>query len=115
MQEKVKVSVGDEIMVSLGYGYRKVIKAIVTKVGRVWIETNHNDRFRLDTQTDGSNYGNAPRFWTMKQWESKKALDAARLFLREQGIGIVMSGNGPWVGREIELAKIIKDYEKGES
>lgn len=104
---KVSVKVGDTIMVSMGYGGKKTMEATVTKVGRVWIETNHLDKFRLDTQTNGSDYGDAPRFWTMEQWAERLKRNEACKFLGEQGIDVRFSGS-PWRGREVELAEIIR-------
>lgn len=105
---KVSVKVGDTIMVSMGYGRKKTMEATVTKVGRVWIETNHLDKFRLDTQTNGSNYGDAPRFWTMEQWAERFKRNEACKFLREQGINVARFSGSPWWGREVELAEIIR-------
>jgi hypothetical protein len=84
----------------------------VTKVGRVWIEITRNGsrtgyRFRLDTQTSGSNIGDPPRFYTLDQWAAKEARGEAMRYLQEQGITIEYRSKA-WRGRETELAALLR-------
>lgn len=106
---KLDVKVGDKVMIT---EYRAVREAEVVKIARVWITVkylgkySHESKFRLDIQTDGSNYGTPSRFYTMDQWEEKQRRDEASIFLSEQGISLEY--RSPWRGREIELANVIR-------
>lgn len=102
-----KLTVGDTVIV---HSYRQAPReAAITKIGRAWItvgEGRHEQRFRLDNQTDGSGYGHGSRFYTRAQWAEKQQLDAAMTFLRDQGIDVRF--DSPWRGRETELATLIR-------
>jgi len=64
-------------------------------------------RFHLDTQTDGSEYGYPPRFYTRTQWAEKQLGDDAQAYLHEHGIQVRY--DSPWRGREVELANILRN------
>jgi hypothetical protein len=108
----VNVQIEQQVKVTDGHGRAKatVYDGTVVKVGRVWIDV-HKDgqqwgwRFRKDTQTDGSNFGHRPRFYTLEQWATKQRQDSAEAYLREQGIDVRY--DSPWRERMTELAKTI--------
>ena len=120
----VDVKVGETVKV-IEYPGGRVANAVVRdatviKVARVWISVqihdslwNQEQRFRRDSQTDGSPYSLASRFWTLEQWAAKEKLDAALALLREQGIDI--RHESPWKDREVDLAAMLRLYLHSES
>lgn len=107
MSETTYVAVGDTVIVT---GHRRPERrVVVTKVGRTWItigEGVHEQRFRIDDQTDGSKYGSPPRFYTLQQWAEKQERDEVTTYLCEQGIDLRF--DSPWRGREAELAALLR-------
>lgn len=112
----IDVKAGDKVKIVEGYGRSNVQDGEVIKVARVWVTikvgTWNERKFRLDDQTDGSNYGMTPRFYTLDQWAEREARRSAQLFLREQGIDVRMGG--AWFGREVDLAAMLKLYVHSE-
>lgn len=113
MNAPVKVAVGDKVIVSRQQ--QEPREAEVVKVGRAWVTLavtyrsfQQLQRFRLDTQTDGSKIGIPPRFFTLDQWAAAQAASRASRFLRGQGIQV--DSRSPWHGREVELADLIVDH-----
>lgn len=105
----VKVEMNEPVVIIDG-GRSKARRGDVVKIGRVWIEVQpegygpgYTLRFRLDTQTNGSQIGVPARFYTLDQWAEKQRRAEATAFLHEQGISI--DNRSLWRGREIELAK----------
>lgn len=90
------------------------IPARVAKASRVWIEIEVEGswktyRMRRDTQDEATQYsGSNSSFRTpeQKQWEVRQA--DGRRFLDEQGITLQM--RSPWLGREAELADVIRPH-----
>lgn len=108
----VKVELGQEVMTT-SWQSRDPQPGKVVKVGRVWIDVDVDSftlRYRLDTQTNGSQYGSPPRFYTLDQWAEKQREDEARDYLREQGIEF--SYVSPWRRRLVELADLIRTVEE---
>jgi hypothetical protein len=110
MTAKVKVEVGQTVMVLGGYGSREAVRGTVVKIGRVWIDVHREGqgwgwRFRLDTQTDGSDFGSPPRFYTLDQWAQHEREASASAFLRAQGITVEYSSS--WRARMVELAQML--------
>lgn len=106
----IKVEVGQPVMVHGGYGRAEPVRGTVVKVARVWIDVHREGknwgwRFRLDTQTDGGNFGSPPRFYTLDQWAQHQREESASAFLRQQGIMVDYSS--PWLQRKAELATLI--------
>lgn len=107
-----KVQIGQTVMVTDGMGRAKAPGQLgtVVKVGRMWIDVHREGqnwgwRFRLDTQTNGSNFGYPPRFYTLEQWAEKERQDAAAVYLREQGVSV--EHGSPWHSRKVELATLV--------
>lgn len=116
--DRIDVRIGDTVMIHSGGGRsQQTYEAEVVKVARVWItvmtigEYRHELRFRLDDQTDGSNYGYGTRFYTLGQWAARKRNDEAVDFLRGQGITIEF--RSAWRGRSAELADLIRAATEG--
>jgi len=114
------VAVGDRVVMTSGNHARRLSAkhGTVVKVGRVWINVQPDGvlgdftyRYRLDTQTDGSPYTSAARFYTLDQWEQKQRRDDAVQYLHDQGISIGF--DSPWRGREIELADLLRAHLAG--
>jgi len=114
------VEVGQPVIMVDGnhYGRMTTQRGTVVKAARVWITVQPDDnahkwaaqRYRLDTQTDGSPYSYAPRFYTLEQWAERERRDQAQTFLRKQGISIEYSS--PWRGHEHELAELIRPHAR---
>lgn len=91
-----------------------VIRAVVAKASRVWVEIHSAEehfpakwRMRRDTQDEGTEYINSnASFRTPEQHRWHVARSGGRQFLREQGISIAWKS--PWIGREAELADLIR-------
>lgn len=106
-----EVRVGDRVMLSReGYSRKAAAReGMVTGAARVWLSITPQGltralRYRRDTQTDGSNYGYPPRFWTMDQWaERERGIDASA-FLSGQGIRIEYGS----VWTAVRLAGVLK-------
>lgn len=112
MTNAVKVEMNQPVVMADGYR-RGPDRGTVVKVGRVWIEilpegwpAGRTRRFRLDTQTDGSEIGTPARFYTLDQWAERERRVEADRFLREQGIRIETGSR--WHGREVELASLLR-------
>jgi hypothetical protein len=106
----VKVEIGETVMVLSGYGRKDAERGTVVKVARVWIDVHREGqrwgwRFRLDTQTDGSNFGSPPRFYTLTQWAERERENSAAAYLRAQGVSVDHAS--PWRSRVVELATLI--------
>jgi hypothetical protein len=107
-----KVKVGQTVMVLDGHGRARAEpkRGTVVKVGHVWIDVHREGqrwgwRFRLDTQTDGSNFGHPPQFYTLDQWAQHEREESALAFLRAQDIMIGYAS--PWRTRMVELATLL--------
>lgn len=99
------------------------VETRVTKTGRIWIELCRSDwvgdpqypdyRMRLDTQTSGRSSGNPWHFLTPAQlaWRDRERM--ATEYLKEQGLyhWELNTRSGPWRGRLLELANIIRVHE----
>lgn len=118
------VKVGDTLYVIKSDRRRgpKPIETVVTKVGRVWIEMNQpgrtssqypDYRMRLDTQSDARGYGSPDIFLTPDQLAWQERERAAVVYLREQGLyrWELDSRGGPWQGRLLELANVLRVHE----
>lgn len=115
------VKVGDTLYVIESYRRRpEPVETVVTKVGRVWIELNRPDqtdsrwplyRMRLDTQTTGSTTGSPTYFLTPDQlaWRDREIV--AGEYLKELGIWTHELKSGPFKGRTVELANVIRTHE----
>jgi hypothetical protein len=106
----VQVEVGQTVMVNSGYGRKDVVRGTVVKVARVWIDVHREGqnwgwRFRKDDQTNGSDFGSVPHFYTLEQWAEHLREVSATDFLRAQGVSVEYSS--PWHGRMIELATLL--------
>lgn len=69
---------------------------------------------RRDTQDEGTQYsGSDSSFVTPAQREQDDRLREARTYLEEQDIWIGRSFGdvGPWTGREVELANLLRAHE----
>lgn len=111
----VKVEMGQQVVIFDHYSSRGApTRGEVVKVARVWIEIQPEGqtsiharrKFRLDTQTDGSEIGFRGRFYTLDQWAGEQRRSKAAEFLCEQGIVII--NRSPWRGREVELAELLR-------
>jgi hypothetical protein len=115
-EPKITVELGQQVIMIEGSGKSQIEKrGTVTKIGRVWIEVTRDgqtwtQRYRLDDQTDGSNYAARARFRTLDQWAEQKRQIEAERFLREQGIEV--GYRSPWRERVVELAELIRGAEK---
>lgn len=103
-------------------GSERYIPARVVKAARVWIELEATGdtrswRMRRDTQEQATQYsGSSASFVTAEQRAWDERLRDARKFLNSQGIRVEryvigsgnLDGGGPWWGREIELADLIR-------
>lgn len=98
------------------------VETTVTKVGRVWIELcrpGRTDsrwpdyRMRLDTQASGRDSGTRWYFLTPDQLAWQKRERTAVEFLKEQGLyhWELDTRGGPWRGRLLELANVIRVHE----
>lgn len=117
------VKVGDTLYVTEPNCRRpEPIEVIVTKVGRVWIEMSRPEyanfswpgyRMRLDTQTTGSSTGSPTYFLTPDQLAWQERERAAVAYLKEQGLHHweLDTRGGPWRGRLLELANVIRTHE----
>jgi hypothetical protein len=117
MTNNVQVKIGDSVVLLPGSGQKGSRRGTVSKVGRVWINIHldglhesHAERYRLDTQTDGSKFGAPARFMTIPQWEEREAQRVARERLQDFGIdfGIWVDRDSPWVARLVELAELLE-------
>lgn len=107
-----KVEIGDTVIVKIRND-RLDRRYVVTNVARVWItvrpegemRAGRDRRFRLDNQTDGCPDAMA-RFYTLDQWADVQRKNEAWAFLRDQGVDV--RRDGPWWGREIDLADLIR-------
>jgi hypothetical protein len=119
--QPITVTVGQRVILLDGNHSKnlRTTDGTVVKVARVWIEVLpeglpddpngwNRRRYRLDTQTDGTPYSYAPRFYTLEQWDERERRDAAATFLREQGIDL--RWESPWRGREHELAELLRPH-----
>lgn len=107
-------------------------RAVIVKRGRVWIDVEaeeggtalayYDRRFRLDTQHNGSgNTTTRGRFVTEAQYAWDLRRTAVGEYLRGIGITVertirvrdfnVPSVAGPWYGRELELANLLRRTE----
>ena len=94
------IHVGDEIIIlyRMRRG-RETAMAVVTKVSRVWITAEtvgaypRELRFRLDTQTDGSDVSMPTCFRTLAQYEKSQKLSSALKVLKEHSFERRWSGN----------------------
>lgn len=112
--DRAALSVGDTvIVVEPRYrGNNKTTGTVISKA-RVWIEVEAPAiglfkpkwRFRLDSQTDGSDSHYSIRFQTPDQYRFYMARDSAANYLKEQGID--PDYRSPWRDRVVELARII--------
>lgn len=96
----------------------RYIPAVVTKVGRVWVDLARADlpekalgygtwRMRMDTQCEGSQFsGSNDSFATLDQHDWDQTQAWAREVLTEQGLRI-LDRNSPWYGREVDLAQLL--------
>jgi hypothetical protein len=115
-----KITVGQSVMVCRGYNDRRgrsfggrYIPAVVTKVGRVWVDIACEDdysprqwRMRMDTQSEQSGYtGRDGSFLTMEQYEWEKDHDWAISVIKSHGLEV--NRLSPWLYRKIELARIL--------
>ncbi len=114
----VDVQIGEQVVVTFGQRGLSAQRGEVVKVGRVWIEVQpdgsrpgHAYRFRLDTQTDGSQYASSSRFYTLDQWAERERQNDASKFLSDQGIRIDFGS--AWRGREVELVNLIRSALEG--
>jgi hypothetical protein len=92
----------------------RYIPAVVTKVGRVWVDLEGTERrtqwsglptwrMRMDRQDEGTQYsGSNASFATLDQHAWDETRDWALATLRDHGIDL--RHDSPWRGREIELA-----------
>ena len=116
----ITVEVGQPVIMVEGNHSRHMTtrRGTVTKAARVWITVQPDDdareyaarRYRLDSQTDGSPYSYAPRFYTLEQWAERERRIEAEQFLSEQGVRIERAS--PWSGHVIELAELIRPHTK---
>lgn len=123
MPELGPVKVGDTLYVKEPSRRNpEPVEVVVTKVGRVWIEMCHPERtttrypdyrMRLDTQSTGSGSGYSSSFVSLVQLAWQKRERAAVDFLKEQGLHHweLDTRGGPWRGRLLELANIIRAAE----
>lgn len=113
------------------YSSAKATRAVVVKVGRVWIDVAPEDagdhlayydtRFRMDTQRNGNGTSTAATFVTEDQYAWDLRLRAVREYLRDAGITVQEyvpgagrddpSTVGRWHGHQVELANIIRAHE----
>lgn len=120
-ERQITVTVGQPVVMVSGNHSRRMTtrRGTVVKAARVWIEVLPDDladepngwnrrRYRLDTQTDGSQHSYAARFYTLEQWAELERRDQAQTFLREQGIDLRFES--PWRGHEHELAELLKSH-----
>jgi len=131
------LTVGDTVIVlPTGMGERhsneRPTRATVVKRGRVWIDVEPEDgerhlayfdrRFRLDTQHNGSqNSTSRGRFVTEAQYAWDLRLRTVKDYLRQAGITVEdrvrgelpgdASTPGPWYGRWLELANLLRAHE----
>lgn len=102
------LGVGDKVWVHDNLGHL----ATITVAGPMWLTVKADDslltwRMRRDNQTTEIRPESwNVRFLTLEQKAYRDKLKTAHEFLRTQGIIIV--GNSPWKGREIELAATLK-------
>jgi hypothetical protein len=119
-----KLAVGDPVFVILSSNLhrgatreQRTHEAVVTEVRRVWCvltETGRDRPFprtwkmRLDDQDEGDRMypQNNDRFVTPEQHAYETALYEARAYLREQGVRL--EPRSPWVGREVQLAAVLR-------
>jgi len=111
--DRAEIEVGQQVIVLSGNRWptQADTPGVVTQAARVWITVAVGDygreqRFRLDTQTDGSTIGVPDRFYTMEQWAETQRNDAARAFLHEQGI--YLQPRSPWCNCPAQLVDLIK-------
>lgn len=123
------VTVGQTVIVSPA-DRKDDVRATVTKVGRVWIELEPEDgfvlayydcRFRMADQRTANRIGNSTYFYTEAQYAWEQRRNTVQRYLRESGITVEQyvrdrspntpSTPGPWHGREIELANLIRAHE----
>lgn len=109
----IKVEIGQRVIIHQpGNRYANKRDGTVVKVGRVWIDVlpdsagSWTHRFRLDTQTDGTDIGHPAMFYTLDQWAQHERDNGADAYLKAQGITIEYSS--PWRGRQVELAALVE-------
>jgi hypothetical protein len=114
------MAVGDEVVIiEIIERYNRGAEAwrgTVVRVGRVWIEVvrveDNGDiraarhKFRMDNQTTGTGYTNAPRFYTLDQYAAREREIEVSRFLKAQGISL--NYDSPWRNREAELAELLR-------
>lgn len=130
------LAVGDTVIVyptGMGDRHRSAqpVRCTVTKSARVWIEVvredggflaDYDSRFRKDTQDNRSDTTSGrARFHSEEQYAWALRRDAVREYLRGSGITVeqhVMGRRyddprtpGPWYGRELELANLLRAAE----
>jgi hypothetical protein len=113
----MNVEMNEPVVMVSGYSRSAPTRGAVVKIGRVWIEvqpegwtTGRTLRFRLDNQTDGSQYPSSQRFYTLGQWAENQRQVAASEFLSDQGIRV--EHGSLWRGREVELANLLRTASK---
>ena len=115
-----KVTVGDELLVLRPYSKfrdNEPIPVRAVKVARVWIdlatEGNMSFRMRLDTQNEGSQYGDQTRFVTAAQYEWEQRVGEARDVLRAAKACPDWSSHWWTDGdRTLALADFIRAYDQ---
>lgn len=112
-KQQITVELDQPVMVFSGYGRKvTIVSGKIVKVARVWITVQGDDfhwqtwRFRLDDQTDGSEFASRSWFMTIDQYAVHQRTVEAEKLLREQGIDLRF--DSPWRERKAELADLIR-------